>query len=124
MLEKLRANLAAGPDCWKHLHGTGGGHAVCGPEPFLLTSMGVFAMEHVDQTTAHARRSTLGTLSVVAVALLIIGGLNWGLVGLLNFDLVAALFGEMTVLSRLVYILVGISAIIALVGFKRLTRAA
>jgi uncharacterized membrane protein YuzA (DUF378 family) len=66
----------------------------------------------------------LGTLSVIAVALLIVGGLNWGLVGLLNFDLVAALFGEMSVLSRLVYILVGISAIIALIGFKRLTRAA
>jgi uncharacterized protein len=81
-------------------------------------------MEQVNPATADARRSTLGTLSVVAVALLIIGGLNWGLVGLLNFDLVAALFGEMSVLSRLVYILVGISAIVALVGFKRLTRAA
>ena len=81
-------------------------------------------MEHVDRTTADTRRSTLGTLSVVAVVLLIIGGLNWGLVGLLNFDLVAALFGQMTALSRLIYILVGISAIIALIGFRRLTRAA
>ena len=81
-------------------------------------------MEHVDRTTADQRRSILGTLSVIAVALLIVGGLNWGLVGLLNFDLVAALVGEMTAISRLVYILVGISAIIAAVGFKRLTRAA
>lgn len=81
-------------------------------------------MEQVDRTTAHARRSTLGTLAVVAVALLIVGGLNWGLVGLLSFDLVAALFGPMSALSRLVYILVGISAIIALIAFKRLTRAA
>jgi len=81
-------------------------------------------MEQVGSTTAQARRSTLGMLSVIAVALLIVGGLNWGLIGLLNFDLVAALFGEMTALSRLVYILVGISAIIALVGFKRLTRTA
>jgi uncharacterized membrane protein YuzA (DUF378 family) len=81
-------------------------------------------MEQVDRTTANARRSTLGTLAVVAVALLIVGGLNWGLVGLLRFDLVAALFGPMSALSRLVYILVGISAIIALIAFKRLTRAA
>jgi len=81
-------------------------------------------MEHVDRTTVEARRSTLGTFSVLAVALLIVGGLNWGLVGAFNFDLVAAIFGEMTTLSRLIYILVGISAIIALVGFKRLTRAA
>jgi uncharacterized membrane protein YuzA (DUF378 family) len=88
------------------------------------TSHGARIMEQVNPATADARRSTLGTLSVVAVALLIIGGLNWGLVGLFNFDLVAALFGEMSALSRLVYVLVGISAIIALVGFKRLTRAA
>lgn len=47
----------------------------------------------------------------VALLLLVIGGLNWGLVGLLNFDLVATLFGEMSMLSRTVYSLVGVSAI-------------
>jgi uncharacterized membrane protein YuzA (DUF378 family) len=46
-----------------------------------------------------------------AIVLLIIGGLNWALVGLFGFDLVAAIFGQMTVLSRIIYILVGISAI-------------
>lgn len=47
-----------------------------------------------------------------ALTLLIIGGLNWGLVGLFSFDLVAWLFGGSTaVLSRIVYILVAISAI-------------
>jgi len=81
-------------------------------------------MEHVDRTTATSRRSTLGTLAVIALALLIIGGLNWGLVGLFQFDLVAALFGEMSVLSRIVYVLVGVSAIICIADFKRLTRAA
>ncbi len=47
----------------------------------------------------------------IALALIIIGGLNWGLVGLLDFDLVAWLFGgsEM-ILSRIVYTLVGIGA--------------
>lgn len=47
----------------------------------------------------------------VALVLVIVGGLNWGLVGALNFDLVATLLGHMSMLSRAVYILVGLSAI-------------
>jgi uncharacterized membrane protein YuzA (DUF378 family) len=47
----------------------------------------------------------------IALVLLIIGGLNWGLVGLFGFDLVAAIFGEMSLLSRVVYSLVGASAV-------------
>lgn len=47
----------------------------------------------------------------VALVLVIIGGLNWGLVGAANFDLVAALLGRMSMLSRAVYVLVGLSAI-------------
>lgn len=53
----------------------------------------------------------LNTIDWIAYVLTIIGGLNWGLVGAFNFDLVAAIFGEMSLLSRIVYILVGISAI-------------
>ena len=49
-------------------------------------------------------------IDVIAAALLVVGGLNWGLVGLFGFDLVAALFGEMSALSRIVYGLVGLSA--------------
>lgn len=51
------------------------------------------------------------TLDVVTLILLIIGGLNWGLVGAADLDLVAALFGEGSALSRIVYILVGLSAL-------------
>ena len=51
-------------------------------------------------------------LQKIAQVLLIVGGLNWGLVGLFEFDLVAAIFGDMTALSRIVYVLVGISALI------------
>lgn len=51
-------------------------------------------------------------LQQIAQVLLIIGGLNWGLVGLFDIDLVATLFGDMTALSRLIYTLVGISALI------------
>jgi uncharacterized protein len=47
----------------------------------------------------------------VALALVIVGGLNWALVGLFNFDLVAYLFGVMSTLTRVVYTLVGVSAI-------------
>ena len=49
-------------------------------------------------------------LNVATLVLVIVGGLNWGLVGLFSFDLVAALFGNGSVLARLVYILVGFSA--------------
>ena len=54
-------------------------------------------------------------VNVITLVLLIVGGLNWGLVGLLNFDLVAAIFGEMSLLSRIVYSLVGLSAVWQLV---------
>jgi uncharacterized membrane protein YuzA (DUF378 family) len=50
-------------------------------------------------------------LDVLAAVLVIVGGLNWGLVGLFGSDLVAALFGEMSLLSRIVYTLVGASAL-------------
>ncbi|MEO6256207.1 MAG: DUF378 domain-containing protein [Sphingomicrobium sp.] len=52
------------------------------------------------------------TLNLITLVLLIVGGLNWGLIGLFDFDLVATLFGEMTTLSRIVYVLVGISAVV------------
>jgi uncharacterized membrane protein YuzA (DUF378 family) len=50
-------------------------------------------------------------LTMVAFALLIVGGLNWGLVGLFQFDLVAAIFGVGSLISNIVYILVGLSAV-------------
>jgi len=50
-------------------------------------------------------------LKLISQILIIVGGLNWGLIGLFSFDLVAAIFGEMSVLSRIVYTLVGISAL-------------
>jgi len=53
----------------------------------------------------------LSTLGLIALILVIVGGLNWGLVGIFRFDLVAAIFGSMSVPSRIVYILVALSAI-------------
>lgn len=43
--------------------------------------------------------------------LVIVGGLNWGLVGAFNFDLVATLFGDASILSRVIYVVVGLSAL-------------
>jgi uncharacterized membrane protein YuzA (DUF378 family) len=66
-------------------------------------------------------------INALTLVLLIVGGLNWALVGLFGFDLVAALFGEMSMLSRLVYTLVGASALWQLFplfqGEKRLAKA-
>ena len=50
-------------------------------------------------------------LEWLVVILVIIGGLNWGLVGLFEFDLVASLLGAMSGLSRTVYVLVGLAAL-------------
>lgn len=58
-------------------------------------------------------------LKIITYILVLIGAINWGLVGLFNIDLVAMIFGDMTVLSRIVYALVGISAIIyAILSYK------
>ena len=54
-------------------------------------------------------------LDWVALILMIVGGLNWGLVGLFQFDLVAAVFGNMTAAARAVYTLVGLAAVYGLV---------
>lgn len=66
------------------------------------------------------------TLDVVAAALLVVGGLNWGLVGAAHFDLVATIFGmrfgETSGLSSAVYILVGLAALYQAVSFKAIQR--
>ncbi|MBN1391605.1 MAG: DUF378 domain-containing protein [Sedimentisphaerales bacterium] len=61
-------------------------------------------------------------LDVLAWALLVIGGLNWGLVGLFEFDLVATIFGDMSILSRIVYSVVGLSALYNIVAIKFIWR--
>jgi uncharacterized protein len=67
-------------------------------------------------------------LNVAAAILTIVGGLNWGLVGLFKFDLVAAIFGgmqfgEVNVASRIVYTLVGLSAAYLATQVPALVRA-
>ena len=61
-------------------------------------------------------------MDVVAAALLVVGGANWGLVGLLDLDLVAALFGSASAFGRTVYVLVGLSALYQAVGWRATQR--
>ena len=66
-------------------------------------------------------------LDIAALALVLVGGLNWGLVGLAKFDLVAAIcggldFGETNAVSRIVYGLVGIAAVVEAVRLPSLAR--
>ena len=61
-------------------------------------------------------------LDYAALALVIIGAINWGLIGFFGFDLVRVLFGDMSLLSRIVYALVGVSGLYALSYFGRLKK--
>ena len=61
-------------------------------------------------------------LNWIAIVLVVIGGLNWLLVGAFDFDLVAALFGEMSGVSRAVYVLVGLAALYTLFAAPRFIR--
>ena len=56
-------------------------------------------------------------IDTIALVLIIIGAINWGLIGLFNFNLVDTLFGTMSVVSRIIYSLVGLSGFW---GFKLL----
>ena len=59
---------------------------------------------------------------IVVWILLIIGGLNWGLVGLFDFNLVSFVFGQMTVLTRVVYTLVGLAALYDVLAIGAISR--
>lgn len=58
-------------------------------------------------------------LHIVTFILLVVGGLNWLLVGAFNFDLVATLFGAASTVSNIVYILVGLSAVFQAFTYKK-----
>ncbi len=65
-------------------------------------------------------------VDVVAYVLVLVGALNWGLIGFFNFNLVAAIFGDMSTISRIIYALVGLAGIYciaALPGMLRRWRA-
>ena len=59
-------------------------------------------------------------IDYIVLALVAVGTINWGLVGILNFDLVRVLFGDMTILSRIIYTIIGISGIYSFSYFGRI----
>lgn len=61
-------------------------------------------------------------LNILVLILVIVGAVNWGLIGAFQFNLVSFLFGEMTMFSRIIYSLVGISGLIMLSFFGKLDR--
>lgn len=63
------------------------------------------------RVTAVHQRSAMSALDYVAMVLLIVGGLNWGMVGLFDVDMVATLFAPGSALTRIVYVLVGLAAL-------------
>lgn len=61
-------------------------------------------------------------LDWVAITLVVIGGINWGLVGLFNTNLVGVIFGDLTIVSRIIYTLVALSAIYLIIIAPKLSR--
>lgn len=59
-------------------------------------------------------------LYYIALTLVIIGAINWLLIGLFNFDLVATIFGAMSEMSRIIYVLVGIAGLISIGLYPRI----
>ena len=66
--------------------------------------------------------SKLSALDWIALILLVVGGLNWLLVGLFGFDLVAAIFGDMSIVARIIYVIVGLCAIYTLIISTKLGK--
>lgn len=59
-------------------------------------------------------------LDVVSLILIIIGAINWGLIGFFRFDLISYFFGDLSAISRIIFAIVGIAGIYSLVLFWKL----
>lgn len=78
-----------------------------------MATMNAPTMErrHIPERRSSASHATLNVVDWAATVLMIIGGINWGLVGVFDYNLVSAMFGEQTPLARFVYALVGLAAL-------------
>jgi len=65
---------------------------------------------------------SLKILDCVIAALIVVGALNWGLVGLFDIDVVALLFGQMSAVSRLIYIIIGLCALYDILSLRAISR--
>lgn len=62
------------------------------------------------------------TVDVIAAILLVVGGLNWGLIGLFDFNIVNLIFGSLPILERIVYVVVGLAAVYQAVQWKEIQQ--
>jgi uncharacterized membrane protein YuzA (DUF378 family) len=79
---------------------------------------------HLPERRAAVREghAAMSAIDYIAMALLIIGGLNWAMVGLFDVDVVATLFGAGSPASRLIYVLVGLSALYSIYTATKMSR--
>ena len=68
------------------------------------------------------RSQTMKGVDFISAAILALGGLNWGLIGFFDFNLVEAIFGTGSLFSRIIYCLVGLSAVYEIVMFRAIQR--
>jgi uncharacterized membrane protein YuzA (DUF378 family) len=91
-----------------------------------MATMNAPTMErrHLPERRAAVREggTALSAIDYLAMALLIVGGLNWAMVGLLDVDVVATLFGAGSPATRLVYVLVGIAALYSIWTAAKMSR--
>jgi uncharacterized membrane protein YuzA (DUF378 family) len=93
----------------------------------MMATMNAPTMErrHLPERRADLREghSAMSAVGYLAMALLIIGGLNWAMVGLFDVDVVATLFGAGSPVTRIVYVLVGLSALYSIYTAAKMARA-
>jgi uncharacterized membrane protein YuzA (DUF378 family) len=92
----------------------------------MMATMNAPSMErrHLPERRAAVRegQSAMSAIDYIAMALLIVGGLNWAMVGLFDVDVVASLFGPGSPASRIIYVLVGLSALYSIYTAAKLGR--
>lgn len=67
-------------------------------------------------------KQKMKTMDITMAVLLVVGGINWGLVGLMNLDLVSSIFGDMSLIARLVYVAVGLGALYQALQWKAIQK--
>ncbi len=65
----------------------------------------------------------LKTLNVISLLLVVVGAINWGLIGFFKLDLVSMLFGDMSALTRIIFALVGIAGLYSIAFFNRVSES-
>lgn len=80
--------------------------------------------DRMSQPSSERSVSHWNAIDWLAVVLMVIGSLNWGLVGLMDLDVVARVFGEMSTAARAVYGLVGLAGLYGLLVLAKMARTA